>query len=79
MPAGTSSTRLLTQIPLGQTVRIVRINDLHMAKRLFAMGLLPGSPITLIRKGFLNGSCYVKAKSLTLALRQQEAEAIEIA
>lgn len=75
--SGLSSRRLL-QVPLGEQVRIVRINDLMIAKRLFAMGLLPGTMIALIRRGLFTGSCYVKAGTLSLALRKQEAEAIEI-
>ncbi len=72
------SSRRLIHVPLGQQVQIVQITDLMIAKRLFAMGLLPGTKIALIRRGIFNGGCYVKSGSLTLALRKQEAEAIEI-
>ena len=66
----------LVKAPVGQTQRIQRITDLSMAKRLFAMGLLPGSDITLVRQGFAKGTCYVKSGMITLALRQEEAAAI---
>ncbi len=73
------ASQRLNEVPLGQTVRVVRIHDLAIAKRLFAMGLLPGTSITLIRRGLFRGSCYVQSEALTLALRNREAAAIEIA
>lgn len=68
----------LLELPLGLKGRILRINDLLIAKRLFAMGLLPGSAITLVRQGPLSGTCYVKSGVITLALRQEEAAAIDV-
>ena len=62
-----------------QAYQIVRIHDLMIAKRLFSMGLLPGTTITLVRKGFLSGTCYVKSGAITIALRKEEAASIEVA
>lgn len=68
----------LLKLPLGSQAKILQINDLLIAKRLFAMGLLPGSAITLVRQGPLSGTCYVKSGVITLALRQEEAAAIDV-
>ena len=69
----------LVEAIAGRPYKVVRVNDLLVAKRLFSMGLLPGTMVTLVRQGVLSGTCYVKAGMITLALRKEEAAAIEIA
>lgn len=68
----------LADAPIGRKNKITQISDLLVAKRLFAMGLLPGTKITLIRQGSFSGTCYVKSGMITLALRKEEAAAIEV-
>lgn len=70
--------KVLLQCTIGEENKITKIHDLLMAKRLFAMGLLPGSTITLIRQGFFSKTCYVKSGIITLALRKEEAAVIEV-
>ncbi len=70
---------VLTNVGIGHTHKVIQVSDLLIAKRLFAMGLLPGTLITLVRKGSFSGTCYVKFGMITLALRAEEAAAIEVA
>ncbi len=73
------TNKALSNVKIGEAHQVVQISDLLIAKRLFAMGLLPGTFITLVRKGLFSGTCYVKSGMITLALRKEEAAAIEVA
>lgn len=72
------TTSTLNQAQPNQLVKIVGIDNPHLANKLFAMGLLPGASIKVIRHYWLSGNCYVQSNNLTLALRNWEAKAVQV-
>ncbi len=65
-----------TQLPIGRPGRIVQFADEQVGSKLMAMGILPGSRITVIRRAPFGGGYYVRVDNLVLALRKQEMENI---
>lgn len=55
---------------------ISHFTDDQVAGKLMSMGILPGSPIELIRKAPLGGSWYVRVDRQILALRKEELDCI---
>ena len=72
------TTEKLSNIPKGIVKQIKHINDPSLANKLCSMGILPGAPIQIIRKLWASSSYYVKADTLFLALRSNEAAAIVV-
>lgn len=71
-------THTLNNLPKGKVMSIKRINDPFLANKFFSMGLLPGSPIKVVRKLWASSSYYIKSGKLFIALRAKEAAAIEV-
>ncbi len=63
-------------ISYGKPVVVSHFGDQHLAGRLMAMGILPGSRIEVLRPAPFGGGLYVKADNLLIALRKEEAEFI---
>lgn len=72
------ATQVLTDLPMGTVMSIRHISDPLLANKFFSMGLLPGSPIKVVRKLWASSSYYVKSGKLFIALRDKEAAAIEV-
>ncbi len=71
------SIKQLSKIKPGNSAAIASFTDNVIANKLKAMGLLPGTSISLIRKTPLGNTFYVKANNqFLLALRKQEAACI---
>jgi len=68
----------LSNVSKGQLAVVSHFKDQHLAGRLMAMGVLPGSSIEVLRSAPFGGGLYVKADNLLLALRSEEAEVIII-
>ena len=68
----------LSTISKGQMAVVSHFRDQHLAGRLMAMGVLPGSIIEVLRPAPFGGGLYVKADNMLLALRSEEAEVIII-
>ena len=60
----------------GQKGRIEGFSSEHLAGKLIAMGVLPGTDIELLQAAPLGGGWYVRAGNLCLALRSSELEGI---
>lgn len=60
----------------GQMGIISHFSDDQMATKLMAMGILPGSVVTIIRSAPFGGGFYVKIDTMVIALRKQEARCI---
>ena len=62
----------------GQTGIIDRFQDERLAAKLLDIGVRPGSRLTIVRRGPLGGSWYVKIDRHCLALRRHELKCILI-
>lgn len=78
MAAATTSFFTLSSMPTGVSGVVSHFGDQHLAGRLMAMGVLPGSRVEVMRSAPFGGGFYVKADNLLLALRSEEAQSIFI-
>jgi ferrous iron transport protein A len=68
-----TSPKNITELQIGENAVIGEFSNCHVACKLMAMGLLPGSSISLMRKAPFGGAYYIKAKNHYVALRSNEA------
>jgi Fe2+ transport system protein FeoA len=72
-------TRFLSQVPAGQTVRLVRIFGGHgLTQRLAAMGLVPNVQLEVLRNDF-RGQIIVQVKNTKIVLGRGMSEKLEVA
>ena len=62
----------------GMTVRIDRIGDSALKERLMTMGLIPGTKVKVLRSAPLGDPMAIGIRSYNLALRLEDAEAIDV-
>ena len=62
----------------GEKRTVSHFNDELIGSKLITMGIKPGSVIEVIRKTNRNRTYYLKANSYRLAIRENEAAAIEL-
>lgn len=55
---------------------LARFEDEHLAVKLMAMGVLPGSRLRMIRKNSSGKTLYVRVDQMHLAIRKSEAACI---
>ncbi|PIT22602.1 hypothetical protein BGI37_13800 [Snodgrassella alvi] len=70
----------LDQLPFGQPAVITHLlpESIPFRRRLLAMGITPGSHITVIRTAPLGDPLEVKIRGFYLCLRRSEAQAIGV-
>lgn len=74
-----SGIKILSQVPPGSEVRIHLLrSSCHGAQRLREMGLLPGTPIKLIRWAPLGDPLEIQVRGYHLSLRKEQADQIEV-
>ncbi|HQV77658.1 MAG TPA: FeoA family protein [Chitinophagales bacterium] len=71
-------TRNITVLRIGEQAQIVDFANNLVARKLMAMGLLPGSSITLVRSAPFGGAFYIKSEHHYIALRKEEAKQVLI-
>lgn len=69
-----SNPKNITELNVGENAVIAEFSNGYVACKLMAMGLLPGSAISLMRKAPFGGAYYIKAKNHYVALRSNEAK-----
>ena len=69
-----STQKNITHLQIGENAIIGEFSNGYVACKLMAMGLLPGSSVSLMRKAPFGGAYYIKAKNHYVALRKNEAE-----
>ena len=67
-----------SQCQIGLVYTIVFYKDKKLASKLLTMGLLPGMPITLIRKSLFGHTFFIQNQHNFLALRIEEAASIMV-
>jgi ferrous iron transport protein A len=70
----------LSQLQTGQQAQITGFTHLSddVRKRLMVMGLLPETPISLVRRAPLGDPLQVEVRGVLLAVREKIAAAIEV-
>lgn len=74
------STLTLDQLPFGQPAVITRLlpESMPFRRRLLAMGITPGSHVTVIRTAPMGDPLEIKTRGFYLCLRRSEAQAIGV-
>ena len=62
----------------GMTLRIRSIEDSELKGRLMTMGLIPGTPVTVLRSAPLGDPIAIRVRSYNLALRRDDAARIDV-
>ena len=69
----------LTHLPKGKDARVVAVNgESTVMRRLMEMGVIPGVGIRMIKSAPFGDPLEVRVRGYRLALRKNEADAIEI-
>ena len=73
------STRLLSQLSVGDSARVVRISgDADIRGRLLEMGLTTGVTVRMVRAAPLGDPIELLVRGYHLSVRKSEAAAVEI-
>lgn len=74
------STLTLDQLPFGQPAVITRLlpESMPFRRRLLAMGITPGSHVTVIRTAPMGDPLEIKTRGFYLCLRRSEAQVIGV-
>lgn len=65
----------LLDFPVGKQARLASIGgERSFRRRLMEMGLLPGTPLRLVRRATIGGLLEVEVRGCFLSLRHSEAE-----
>lgn len=69
----------LSKLPLGGRGRVVEVGgDRAFRRRLMELGVLPGTPVRLIRTAPLGDPLVVEVRGGQLSLRRREAQAVVV-
>lgn len=70
----------LSQLQQGQSATITELSALStdVRKKLMVMGLLPNTPVTLIRRAPMGDPLQVEVRGVSLAVRASIADAISV-
>lgn len=69
----------ILQLKCGEPATILEYSNGFIACKLMAMGLLPGSPVELVRKSPFGNTLYIRSGNHQVALRDNEASSIIVA
>lgn len=70
----------LSNLEQGQNATVISFNDMtnEVRKKLMVMGILPKTPITLIRRAPMGDPLQVEVRGVSIAIRSAIADAIEV-
>lgn len=70
----------LADLTIGQSATILSLQELdgQTRKKLMVMGLLPKTPVTLLRKAPLGDPLQIRVRDVSVALRKSTAEQIRV-
>jgi len=70
----------LSELPDGETGRLVRLEgDRGFRRRLMELGLLPGTPVRVVRRAELGGVLELEVRRARLTVRASEASLLLVA
>ena len=71
--------RFLTDVPVGTDARVISVNgDSSVTRRLMEMGVIPGVELRVIKTAPFGDPIEVRVRGYSLAMRKNEASAIEV-
>lgn len=71
--------RTLTDLPVGTEGRVTSVNGANrIARRLMEMGVVPGVAVEVIKTAPFGDPIEVRVRGYNLAMRRNEADAIEV-
>jgi ferrous iron transport protein A len=74
-----SNVITLDQLPEGRSARVVSVNGTgRVTQRLMEMGVIPGIGVKVIKTGPFGDPIEIRLRGYSLAVRKNEAEAIEV-
>ncbi len=69
----------LTNLPIGARAKVVAVNGNNaITKRLMEMGVVPGVSVRVIKSAPFGDPLEIRLRGYHLAMRRNEAEAIEV-
>lgn len=69
----------LTELPIGTSGRVVSVRgDSAITRRLMEMGVVPGVSVKMIKTAPFGDPMEIKVRRYSLALRKNEANAVEV-
>jgi Fe2+ transport system protein FeoA len=78
LPAARDATTL-ADLGVGGRARVVAVREPGaLGERLMEMGLTPGTPVTLIRRGLFGDPLQLEVRGYMLSLRRAQARAIDV-
>jgi Fe2+ transport system protein FeoA len=66
----------ITELQKGQHGVVLRIENQHIAQKLFCMGMMPGEDVFIVRTAPFYGAYYLKVGNHRIVVRDNEASAI---
>ena len=70
----------LTNLPIGKDARVIAVNgEGSMTRRLLEMGVIPGVSVQIVKMAPFGDPIEVRVRGYSLAMRRNEADAIEVA
>jgi Fe2+ transport system protein FeoA len=69
----------LADLAVGGSARVVSVREAGaLGERLMEMGLTPGTPITLVRRGLFGDPLQLEVRGYMLSLRRAQARSIDV-
>jgi ferrous iron transport protein A len=70
----------LSELMAGQTARVAKMSALsnEVRKKLMVMGVLPNTPVTVIRRAPMGDPLQIEVRGVSLAVRETIANDIEV-
>ena len=69
----------LTNLPIGQAGRVTAVSGTNrIARRLMEMGVIPGVAVQVVKTAPFGDPIEVRVRGYSLAMRRNEADAIEV-
>ena len=73
-------SRKLSNVPIGSAAKVVAVNGTNrIARRLMEMGVIPGVSLHVLKTAPFGDPIEVRVRGYNLAMRRNEADAIEVA
>lgn len=72
-------TPSLDSLPPGRSARLVRLGGARaFRRRLMEMGLLPGTPVRVVRRADIGGVLELEVRGCRVTVRSSDARALEV-
>jgi Fe2+ transport system protein FeoA len=69
----------LDLLPIGRTARLLRLGgERAFRRRLMELGLLPGTPVRVVRRAEVGGVLELEVRGCRVSVRTRDAQALEV-